>query len=73
MTDQLRQAVEAPTPEKLEAWAAWFDSPSKCPYHIVFHERGGWPASAGYVLRQIASALRTAQRHAVEGTDASTE
>lgn len=48
-----------PTPESLNALAAWFDDPTKCEKAVeVFLPVPATPYySAGYLLRQIAAAL----------------
>lgn len=58
-TDKVLAACAEPTPEALEAWAEWFDDPSKSP-RIVVHING-YDDYPGYLLREIARRLRAAR------------
>jgi len=49
----------APTPETLEAWAEWFDDPSKSPKIGVSLATPF--VTPGYLLREIARRLRAAK------------
>ena len=61
--DKILAAASEPTPEALEAWAEWFDDPSKSPSIAVFvqatNER--WAYTPGYLLREIARRMRASK------------
>jgi len=54
-------ARNAPTPEKLKAWAEWFDDPKNPP--VIFKPGKYRPQTftAGFVLREFARALGAEQ------------
>jgi hypothetical protein len=53
------EARNAPTPEKLEEWAEWFDNPNEVGLVAVDPINSGKKyLTAGYVLRRVADAFR---------------
>ena len=47
-----------PTPERLEAWAEWFDNPNEVGLVVVQAFNREKSYTAGYVLRRVADSFR---------------
>jgi hypothetical protein len=53
-----RAVPDVPTPERLEAWAEWFDNPNEVGAVVVESFSREKKYTAGYVLRRVADSFR---------------
>jgi hypothetical protein len=67
---RLREAIQddVPTPERLEAWAEWFDDPNEVGLVVVESFSRDKKYTAGYVLRRIADSFRALTEGKNDGT-----
>ena len=67
---RLREAIQGdvPTPERLEAWAEWFDDPNEVGLVVVESFSRDKKYTAGYVLRRIADSFRALTEGKNDGT-----